>query len=134
MLYVEYKQGWKRTLIAYVVTGIWAVLAQSISTLGQGGLIGSSGCGFGMIGIACMLYYQDAVSKKCNKWLKAIGIVSFGIQLLCSILLYQYLAALFMGGNVAFLAHLGGLIGGLVMVVYWTKEPMIPLKKSSRKK
>lgn len=133
MLYVEHKLGWKKTAIAYLVTGLWAVTSQTISTMGAGGLIGSSGAGFGMISIGALLYYQDVLSKPMAGWKQAIGYASFGIQLLCSVLLYQYLAALFIPGNVAFLAHLGGLIGGAIMVLYWTKQPMIPSKKQRRR-
>lgn len=104
-LYVEYRLGSKNLLLAYLCSGLCALLAHEAYVRGMGAVIGSSGSAFGLCTVAAIL----ALRLRWGRYVLW--------SLLGGLLIGQVMALPFsFVTGVAVMGHLGGAFGGLV---YW---------------
>ena len=123
---VEDAMGHKRFIIFYLVCGIAAAMAQAIpNPASEVPMIGASGAISGILGAYLLLYPHARVlvviplgfifyTARINAgWVLALW---FGIQIVSSIM------AGAQQGGVAWGAHIGGFIAGLVLVPFFKKK------------
>ena len=141
---VEYQWGWKRFLLFYLLCGVTAGLTQELSwwwdlrditryayinlPTGIVGVpeflnllttVGASGAVFGIL-LACGMLYPNSVVR-----------IYFILPLKMKYFVILYgLFELFAGisntwGSVAHFAHLGGMLGGIILILLWRKKGVI---------
>lgn len=113
--------GTKRYLIYYLVTGIGAGLIQLLICYFQGipsVTIGASGAVFGLL-LAFGMLFPNAplyimfvpIPVKAKYFVIGYGLIEFFFGI-----------ANRTGDNVAHFAHLGGMLFGIIMILYWRKK------------
>jgi membrane associated rhomboid family serine protease len=125
---LENAMGRIRYLIFYLVTGIIASLAHVISTFVFGDnpfipSLGASGAISGVLGGYLVLYPKKSVRVIMLRMLTTVpAIVAIGLWFV-----FQLISAFGVigagpqsGGGVAFMAHIGGFVAGLVLVKFFT--------------
>ena len=130
MLYLENKLNNTKLFVRlFFVLGFCALLGQKIadqfSLFETRGLIGSSGAIFGLIGATLALYEGPKVLKIAARSLLVFFIVT------------QFLsakAALSWPMGVAYAAHLGGLIGGVLFSLHYRRRHPRPCHRSRAKR
>ena len=125
---LENAMGRIRYLIFYLVTGIIASLAHVVSTFVFGDnpfipSLGASGAISGVLGGYLVLYPKKSVRVIMLRMLTTVpAIVAIGLWFV-----FQLISAFGVigagpqsGGGVAFMAHIGGFVAGLVLVKFFT--------------
>jgi len=125
---LEHSMGRVRYLIFYLVTGIIASLAHVISTFVFGDnpfipSLGASGAISGVLGGYLVLYPKKSVRVIMLRMLTTVpAVVAIGLWFV-----FQLISAFGVigagpqsGGGVAFMAHIGGFVAGLVLVKFFT--------------
>ena len=120
---LEYYWGPKRFLIYYMVTGIGAGLIQLLvcylqsvfmPTIGASGSVFGLLLAFGMIFPNTPLYIMFIpVPIKAKYMVTGYGVLEFFLGI-----------ANQSGDNVAHFAHLGGMLFGIIMILFWRKKKM----------
>lgn len=134
---IENRLGHVKYLLFYLVTGLAAALTQmAMDPHSQSPLIGASGAVSGVVGAYLLLYPYNRI--------KALIIFYFitVLELRALILLglwslWQLIQALFSLGlsssvNVAFFAHVGGVLAGVVIIAVYkllTRQPIWPSRQ-----
>jgi membrane associated rhomboid family serine protease len=113
----EQRIGWKKFLIIYLVTGVCGALTHSIFNLNSSiTLVGASGAIFGILGAFAYSYPRDEVVMPIPL---GFFMILRKIKVIYAALLFAALETIFVyidyGGSTAHLAHIGGLIGGIVL-------------------
>jgi len=123
----ESRIGGKNFLIVYFISGIIGTLTHSIVNLGSSTiLIGASGAIFGIMGAFAYLYPYDEIVMP----------IPLGIIMLIRRVKVIYAVAMFalfetvivligVSDSTAHFAHLGGLIGGLLIAVLYVKNKAV---------
>ena len=115
----EQRIGWKNFLIIYLITGVCGALTHSVLNLGSNTpLIGASGAIFGILGAFAYSYPRDEVVMP----IPLMFIMIFRrIKVIYAAILFAVIeTAIVLYGtqdNTAHFAHLGGLVGGVVLAV-----------------
>jgi membrane associated rhomboid family serine protease len=118
---LEYFWGAKRFLIYYIVTGIGAGLIQLLVCYLQGAYsftIGASGSVFGLLLAFGMLFPNTSIY---------IMFIPIPVKAKYMVIGYGVLEFFFgvanrASDNVAHFAHLGGMLFGIFMILYWKKK------------
>lgn len=138
---LEKRWGTKFFVGYYLVSGIGAALIYCLGiaiysayTGSQHGLVipvvGASGAIFGLMlayGILFgerMMYFMMLIPMKAKYFVLALGCFEFASLLSSGV----------NGGEVAYLAHLGGLVSGYIALLSWTRYQQSAWKKSAKKK
>ena len=117
---LEHYWGSKRFLTYYMVTGIGAGLIQLLVCYLQGSFvptIGASGSvfglllAFGMLFPNAMVYLFFAIPVKAKYMVIGYGVLAFFLGVSNRA-----------GDNIAHFAHLGGMLFGIFMILYWKKK------------
>lgn len=111
MMLMERTIGNKRMLDSYVLCGVVAALTQMLMPFSGDTLIGASGAIFGLLGMCCVLLGRTATQNGLLYALLALRIV-------------PQLANLNMGpfgGGIAYAAHIGGLMAGVLIGLTYVK-------------
>ena len=104
--YLEFKIGWKNTLGLYFLSGFGAALGYMTSMWDEPtwSLIGSSGAAFGVFGAACVCFGVSQWKRLLARgWLFAA-------------LLMQFHLMAYGSPSVAYLAHVGGAVAGVLLL------------------
>ena len=131
---VEDALGHRRFVVFYLLTGVAAALAHAITEpASQVPMIGASGAISGVIGAYLMLHPKARIKTLIAYfivWLPAYVVLGFWIG-------YQFLSASVAaggaGGGVAWWAHIGGFIAGVILIIPM-RQKGVPLFDSGRKK
>ncbi len=127
---VEEAMGHIKFIVFYVICGITAALAQALPNPGSEiPMVGASGAIAGVLGAYLLLYPHARVLVVIP-----IGFILQTMRLPASIVLgfwflLQFISNLLApesGGGVAFSAHIGGFVAGVVLVSFF-KRPGVPL-------
>ena len=128
---IEACMGHVKFIIFYVLCGIAAVLAQALpDTSSQIPMIGASGAISGVLGAYILLYPMARVTVIIPiviilHRVKIPALVVLGVWFLMQ--LYSSLTTSSEGGGVAFGAHIGGFIAGMVLIPLF-KNKNVPLQ------
>jgi len=117
-IWLEKQVGARKFLKFFLIGGLCALLGQFLTLFPnphQIGVIGSSGADFALLGAA--LYLQGT-----DRWTKIVSRITIaymgGTQLYLA-----WMSILYPGMfNVAFAAHLGGLVGGVTLAYFYQKR------------
>ena len=131
---VEDALGHRRFIVFYLLTGVAAALAHSITEpASQVPMIGASGAISGVIGAYLMLHPKARIKTLISYfivWLPAYVVLGFWIG-------FQFLSASMAtggaGGGVAWWAHIGGFIAGVILIIPMRRKGVL-LFDSGRKK
>ncbi len=115
---VEDSMGHKRFVAFYLVCGVAAALAHALTDPGSRvPMVGASGAISGVIGAYLMLHPKARIKTLITYfivWLPAYVVLGFWIG-------YQFLSATMAaggaGGGVAWWAHIGGFIAGVILII-----------------
>ncbi len=122
---LEYELGSKRFLIYYMVCGIGAALLQLLVGWLEGGplnvpTVGASGAVFGLLLAFAMLHPNDVImllfppiALKAKYFVIIYGVIELLLGVSGSM------------DNVAHFAHLGGMLWGFLLLLYWRKRGKI---------
>ena len=124
---LEHRLGWKRYLIFYLLTGVIASLSHVLSTyfMQQSTItpsLGASGAISGVLGGYMLLFPKLKVKAI---FLYQIVIIPAALALGVWIL-FQIVSGMFSGGGggVAYAAHIGGFIAGILLIKLFDKKPV----------
>ncbi len=124
---IENKTGHIRYLIFYLVCGIIASLAHVYSTLAFGGnmmipTLGASGAISGVLGAYLLLFPKRRVSVIILYFITEVpAVVAIGIWFLFQLVSgIGLLGSGSQGGGIAYGAHIGGFIAGLILIKFFT--------------
>ena len=112
----EQRVGWKKFLIIYLLAGVFGTLTHSLLNLGSSTiLIGASGAIFGIMGAFAFAYPRDEVVMPIG-----IGIMFLTrIKVIYAVIFFAavetFIVWLDVKDTTAHFAHLGGLIGGVIL-------------------
>ena len=131
---VEDALGHRRFVVFYLLTGLLAALAHAATNPASTvPMIGASGAISGVIGAYLMLHPKARIKTLIGYfivWLPAYVVLGFWIG-------YQFLSASMAaggaGGGVAWWAHIGGFIAGVILIVPMRRKG-VPLFDSGAKK
>lgn len=119
---LEYDLGSRRFLIYYMICGVGAALIQAGITVAMGqpmALVGASGAVMGLL-LAFGVMYPNAVIM--------LLIPPIPMKAKWFVIIYAVLE-LFLGwrgvGNVAHFAHVGGMLWGYLLLLWWKRRGMI---------
>jgi len=127
---LEYRVGKWRTFVLYFAGGIGALIFQSLySGLDSTVLmVGASGAIAGLVGAMLMLYPRDRIPMMLGPiFLSDVPVILAALVFLAT----QFVLVLFEGegSNVAYMAHIGGFVTGLVLAAALPK----PTTRAGRK-
>jgi membrane associated rhomboid family serine protease len=129
---VEDSMGWGRFVVFYLLCGVLAALAQILMQRGSPvPMVGASGAISGVMGAYLILYPRVRVHV-----FVFLGIFITRVTVPAYVMLIYWaflqvvgslptLAGSGFGGGVAFLAHLGGFVAGLVLIKLFAKPELI---------
>lgn len=127
---IEQQWGSKKFLTYYMVTGIGAGLVQELVWMFTAGsamavTIGASGAVFGLLFAFGWLFPEAKI------FLMFIPIPIPSRWFVSGYALFELLAGIHQtaGDNVAHFAHLGGMLFGWLLLLYWMKGPKLPWHK-----
>lgn len=129
---IEAYFGWRKFTIFYVLCGLGAAVMQIFSDIGSvSPMIGASGAISGVMGAYLVLFPRNKIRMlffyfirfNVPAWLMLI--FWFGMQAMSSF------AAAQEGDNVAYWAHIGGFVVGVVLAFMWKKSDAEELAFSS---
>ncbi len=132
---IEDSMGHLRYLVFYVLTGIVAAVAHIMTATGSGvPTVGASGAISGIMGAYLVLYPKVRIQTLIVLviYIKVIRIAAWvmlaywlGIQLVLGA------GSLGMeGGGVAFWAHVGGFVAGVILIKPFERRPLVEAKRS----
>ena len=107
--------GWKRFLVYYMVCGIGAALV-NLLVPGWTITVGASGAVYGILLAFGMMFPNERIYLYFLMPIKAKWFV-LGYALI------ELFEGFFTTGNVAHFAHLGGMLFGFLLILYWRKHP-----------
>ena len=107
--------GWKRFLFFYMVCGIGAGLV-NLLVPGWGLTVGASGAIYGLLLAFGMLFPNEYIYLYFLLPIKAKWFV-IGYALI------ELFEGFFSTGNIAHFAHLGGMLFGLILILFWRRHP-----------
>ena len=128
---IEVAMGWKRFIVFYLLCGIAAALAQAlVNPTSNIPMIGASGAIAGVLGAYLLLYPRARV----RVFMFPFGI--FGVPAVIVLGFWFLLqlvnsAGMSDGGGVAYLAHVGGFVAGLVLAPLFRRKS-VPLFAKAR--
>jgi membrane associated rhomboid family serine protease len=113
----EHRVGWKKFLTIYLISGVCAALTHSIIYLGSEVLlIGASGAIFGIMGAFAFSYPRDEVVMPIPV---GFFMILRRIKVIYAVLIFAAIETIIVligyQDNTAHFAHLGGLIGGVIL-------------------
>ena len=128
---IEAAMGRVKFIIFYLLCGVAAVFAQALPAIeSQIPMVGASGAISGVLGAYILLYPQITVHVivpvllyPLRLQMSALVVLGFwfGMQLISSVMSSGE------GGGVAFGAHIGGFVAGLLLVGFF-KRPDVPIR------
>jgi membrane associated rhomboid family serine protease len=126
---IEDSMGHVRFLLFYLLTGIAAAGAQiALAPLSGVPMVGASGAISGIMGAYIVLYPRARIDTLIFFW-----IVQLPAWAMLSYWLLLQLSGVFAvpgsGGGVAFGAHLGGFVAGLVLIPFFRNEKLVRAKR-----
>lgn len=114
---IENYWGWKRFLIYYMVCGIGAGLL-NLLVPGWGITVGASGAVYGILLAFGMMFPNEYIYLYFLLPIKAKWFVIIYAVI-------ELLEGIFVMDGIAHFAHLGGMLFGLLLILYWKKHPFI---------
>jgi membrane associated rhomboid family serine protease len=124
---IEDRMGLPRFVLFYVICGIAAALAQALPDIGsQVPMIGASGAISGVLGAYIVLFPHARVLVAVPIFVILQTFRVPAIWVLGIWFLGQLISSLAMSGGgagVAFRAHLGGFVAGVILVRFFTRRP-----------
>ena len=128
---IEASMGHVKFIVFYLLCGIAAVLAQGLPDMdSQTPMIGASGAISGVLGAYILLYPMARVTVVIPLFIifyrmKIPALLVLGVWFLMQ--LYSSFTSSSEGGGVAFGAHIGGFIAGMVLIPFF-KNTNVPLQ------
>ena len=121
---IEHRLGWKRYLIFYLLTGVIASLSHVFSTyfLQQSSVtpsLGASGAISGVLGGYLLLFPKLKVKAL---FLYQVVIIPASLALGVWIAFQIISGLLGGGGGVAYAAHIGGFLAGILLIKFFDKK------------
>lgn len=107
--------GWRRFLFYYLVCGVGAAIC-NLLVPGWNLTVGASGAVYGILLAFGMMFPEERIYLYFLMPIKAKWFV-IGYAAI------ELLTGLFSYDNVAHFAHLGGMLFGLILILYWRKHP-----------
>lgn len=135
---VEDSMGHKRFVVFYLLSGLAAVMAHALTDpASEVPMIGASGAISGVIGAYLMLHPKARIKTLITYfivWLPAYVVLGFwiGFQLMSATMAAGGVVGT-EGGGVAWWAHIGGFIAGVILIIPM-KNKNVPLFDRGRKK
>jgi membrane associated rhomboid family serine protease len=139
---IENRLGHVKYLLFFLVTGVAAALSQmAIDPHSQSPLIGASGAVSGVVGAYLLLYPYNRIRALVIFYF--ITVVEVRALILLGLWsLWQLIQALFSLGlsnavNVAFFAHVGGVLAGVVIIAVYkllTRQPIWPSRQRDQRR
>ena len=134
---IEDRLGHFKYLIFYLVSGVAATLTHfAIDPDSQSPLVGASGAIAGVMGAYLLLYPFNRIKALVIFYFITVvelqALVFLGIWFFLQIINSLGFLGLSAGANVAFMAHVGGFIAGLVLIAGFKlviREPIIPTRR-----
>ncbi|PKB67225.1 MAG: hypothetical protein BZY81_05210 [SAR202 cluster bacterium Io17-Chloro-G4] len=134
---IEDRLGHFKYLIFYLVSGIVATLSHfAIEPDSQSPLVGASGAIAGVMGAYLLLYPFNRIKALVIFYFITVvelqALIFLGIWFLLQIINSLGALGLSAGANVAFMAHVGGFIAGVVLIAGYKlmiREPIIPSRR-----
>ena len=133
---IEHRLGHFQYLLFYLVSGVIATLSHFvIDSDSQAPLVGASGAIAGVMGAYLLLYPFNRIKALVIFYFITVielrAMVFLGIWFFLQIINSLGFLGLSAGANVAFMAHVGGFIAGVVLIAFFKiaiKEPIIPTR------
>ena len=127
---IEDSMGHFRFLAFYLLTGVVAAVAQIILDPSSGvPMVGASGAISGIMGAYVLLYPQARVDTLVFLWIVPVPAwVMLGYWFLLQ--LSGVMVASSAGGGVAYAAHVGGFLTGLLLVPLFRNRKLVEAKRS----
>jgi Zn finger protein HypA/HybF involved in hydrogenase expression len=130
----EYRVGWKKFLIIYLITGICGALTHSLLNFGSDTLlIGASGAIFGIMGAFAFSYPKDEVVMPIPV---GFFMILRRIKVIYAVLIFAALETIIVligyQDNTAHFAHLGGLVGGIILASIIIKKEKSDIEDSKQ--
>ncbi len=120
----EQRIGWNKFLLIYLITGLCGTLTHTVFNLGSTiPLVGASGAIFGIMGAFAYAYPRDEVVMPIP-----LGFIMVfrRIKVMYAVLIFAALETFIVligsQDNTAHLAHLGGLVGGVIIAAILLKK------------
>ena len=120
----EQRVGWSKFLLIYLITGLCGTLTHSVFNLGSNiPLVGASGAIFGIMGAFAYSYPRDEVVMPIP-----LGFIMVfrRIKVMYAVLIFAAIETVIVligsQDNTAHLAHLGGLVGGVIIAAIVLKK------------
>ncbi|MFB6285026.1 MAG: rhomboid family intramembrane serine protease [Candidatus Bipolaricaulia bacterium] len=119
---VEDRMGTGRFLIFYLLTGLVAAAAQIVSNPASSTpMVGASGAVAGVLGAYMMLYPHGRVLTLMwivwfIQFIELPAVIVLGMWILLQVIQALIGQGMLSGGGVAYLAHIGGFLAGVVLV------------------
>ena len=134
---IENRLGHVKYLVFYLVAGVAATLSHFvIDPNSQAPLVGASGAIAGVMGAYLLLYPFNRIRAIVIFFFITVvelqALVFLGIWFFLQIINSLGFLGLSAGANVAFMAHVGGFIAGIVMIAGFKlliREPIIPTRR-----
>jgi membrane associated rhomboid family serine protease len=125
---VEDSMGHLRFLAFYLLTGVAAALAQIVMDPASGvPMVGASGAISGIMGAYLLLYPRARVDAWLGFWILPVPAwVMLGYWMLLQV---SGVLGPDAGGGVAFAAHVGGFLAGLVLTPLFRNEKLVHAKR-----
>jgi membrane associated rhomboid family serine protease len=122
---VEDRFGHLKYVIFYLLSGVAATLAQYVlNKSSEVPLVGASGAISGVLGAYLVMFPRNMVRVRLLFWIVPVrAFVSIGSWFIMQLFLsYLSIGATGEGGGVAYAAHIGGFIAGVILTFFFRKK------------
>lgn len=134
---IENRLGHFKYLLFYLISGVAATLSHfAIDPDSQSPLVGASGAIAGVMGAYLLLYPFNRIKALVIFYFITVvelqALIFLGIWFLLQIINSLGALGLSAGANVAFMAHVGGFVAGIVLIAGFklaVREPIIPTRR-----
>jgi membrane associated rhomboid family serine protease len=128
----EHRIGSRKFLLIYFITGLFAAVFYSIFNLNSTVLlIGASGAIFGILGAFATAYPKDRVIMPIPVGIVFLAHIPVWVAAVMFGALETFYFAFVVGDNVAHLAHIGGIVCGVIISVFLFRGDRIILTSST---
>lgn len=125
----EHRIGGKKFLLIYIFTGFSATLFYSLFNLNSIiPLVGASGAVFGILGAFAAAYPTDKIIFPIPAFIMILARIPVWVAAMMFAALETFYFAFVVGDNIAHLAHIGGIISGVVISAIFLRKRKYKVK------
>jgi len=119
----EHRVGGKKFFLIYLVTGFSATVFYSLFNLNSIiPLVGASGAIFGILGAFAATYPRDKIIFPIPMFIVILARIPVWVAAVMFAALETFYFAFVVGDNIAHLAHIGGLLSGVIISAFFLRK------------